>query len=356
MGAVVELSRQEARRIAVRAQLLDRRQPADLYEMVSRLTFLQYDQTAAVAPSADLVAWSRLGSAYRPAELAEGLADRTYVELRGLIRPMADIPLFRADMQAWAAPDSQFGHPGAQHWVDANDRFRQDVLALLDVDGPVPQTSIPDTAQVPWGSSGWNNNRNVGTMLECLIVRGEVAVADRDGRERLFDLAHRVYPDEVVPAEVAHRIRAERLLRSLGLVRKISPEVGERAVVDGVRGHWRVDPAFLDGAFEGRTALLSPLDRLIFDRKRMADIFAFDYNLEMYKPAAQRRWGYYALPILSGDRLIGKLDATADRKQGVLRVDAIHEDIPFDAETSTAVHDEIQDLARRLHLGLDLPA
>ncbi|WP_250005741.1 DNA glycosylase AlkZ-like family protein [Actinoplanes sp. M2I2] len=352
----VELSRTEARRIAVRAQLLDRHRPADLYETVSRLTFLQYDQTAAVAPNADLVAWSRLGSSYRPAELAEGLADRTYVELRGLIRPMDDIPLFRADMAAWSAPDSQFGMPAAQHWVEANDRFRRDVLALLDVDGPVPQSSIPDTAQVPWDSSGWNNNRNVGMMLECLIVRGEVAVADRDGRERLFDLGRRVYPDEVVPHEEALRIRAERLLRSLGLVRKVSPAVGEPAVIEGVRGTWRVDPSFLDGPFEGRTALLSPLDRLIFDRKRMADLFAFDYNLEMYKPAAKRRWGYYALPILSGDRLIGKLDATADRKQGVLRVDAIHEDTPFDAATSTAVHAEIHDLARWLHLGLDLPA
>ena len=351
---VVELSRREARRIAVRAQLLDAHRPADLYDVVSRLTFLQYDQTAAVAPSADLVAWSRLGSAYRMSELAEGLADRTYVELRGMIRPMEDIPLFRADMAAHAAPDSQFGHPSAQHWVDANDRFRLDILEILDVDGPVPQTSIPDTAQVPWGSSGWNNNRNVSMMLECLIVRGEVAVADRDGRERLFDLARRVYPDEMVPGPEAARIRAERLLRSLGIVRK--SEAGEPAVIEGVRGRWKVDPAFLSGGFEGRTALLSPLDRLIFDRKRMTDLFEYDYNLEMYKPAAQRRWGYYALPILSGDRLIGKLDATTDRKQGVLRVDAIHFDEPVLPAVEADVRHEIQDLARWLHVGLDLPA
>jgi uncharacterized protein len=350
----VELSRQEARRIAVRAQLLDARRPADLYETVSRLTFLQYDQTAAVAPSADLVAWSRLGSSYRTSELAEGLSDRTYVELRGMIRPMDDIPLFRAEMAAHSAPDSQFGHPSAQHWVDANDKFRRDVLEILDVDGPVLQSAIPDTAQVPWGSSGWNNNRNVSMMLECLIVRGEVAVADRDGRERLFDLARRVYPDDVVPAEEAARIRSERLLRSLGLARK--SDAGEPAVIEGVRGRWRVDPFFLEGEFQGRTALLSPLDRLIFDRKRMTDLFAFDYNLEMYKPAAQRRWGYFALPILSGDRLIGKLDATTDRKQGVLRVDAIHYDEPVAEDVEDAVLHEIQDLARWLHVGLDLPA
>ena len=110
-------------------------------------------------------------------------------------------------------------------------------------------------------------------------------------------------------------------------------EVGEPAVVEGVRGKWRVDPAYLATPLEGRTALLSPLDRLVMDRKRMAEIFEFDYQLEMYKPAAKRRWGYWALPILYNDRLVGKLDATADRESGVLRVDAVHEDEPFDRET-----------------------
>ena len=350
---VVELSRAEARRIAVRAQLLALPRPVSVDSALDRLAFLQYDQTAAVAPNADLVLWSRLGSSYRPATLADGLADRTYVELRGLIRPMDDIPLFRAEMARREAPDSQFGSSGAQHWVDANDRFRQDVLALLDRDGPLPQSEIPDTSQVPWGSSGWNNNRNVGMMLECLVVRGEIALADRDGRDRMWDLARRVYPGEIVPYDEAMRIRASRLLGSLGLARRI--EAGVEARVEGVRGKWRVDPAQLDQPFEGRTVLLSPLDRLIFDRKRMAELFEFDYNLEMYKPAAARRWGYWAMPILQHDRLIGKLDATADRRHGVLRVDAIHEDEPFPADVTTAVLAEIHSLAGWLGLGLDLP-
>nr|WP_307834150.1 crosslink repair DNA glycosylase YcaQ family protein [Actinoplanes lichenicola] len=349
----VSLTRAEARRIAVRAQLLTLPRPSSISSALARLTFLQYDQTAAVAPHADLALWSRLGSRYQASALADGLADRSYVELRGMIRPFSDISLFRAEMSERSAPDSQFGMPAAQHWVDANDRFRRDILDLLDRDGPVPQSDIPDTSAVRWGSSGWNNNRNVGMMLECLVVRGEIALADRDGRDRMWDLAHRVYPAEVVPLEEALRIRAARLLHSLGIARRV--DAGIEARIEGVRGSWRVDPAFLEGPFEGRTALLSPLDRLIFDRKRMLDLFEFDYNLEMYKPPAKRRWGYWAMPILHHDRLIGKLDATTDRKRGVLRVDAIHEDAPFSPAVTAAVHAELHDLARWLGVALDLP-
>ncbi|GAA0454444.1 hypothetical protein Ade02nite_02880 [Paractinoplanes deccanensis] len=354
---MIELTRQEARRIAVRAQLLGRDRPPDLVTLVERLTFLQYDQTAAVAPSADLVAWSRLGSSYRPASLVAALEDRTLVELKGMIRPYDDISLHRARMAAWEDPDDQFSHPRAHAFVAANDACRRDILRRLDDGGPLPQSELPDTCTVAWGSSGWNNNRNLTMMLECLASRGEIAIADRDGRERLWDLAHRVYPAEIVPEPEASRRRDERLLRSLGLVRpRRGSEAGEPATIKGVRGSWRVDPAQLGLPFAGRTALLSPLDRLIFDRKRMLDLFAFDYTLEMYKPASRRRWGYWAMPILRGDRLIGKLDATADHRRGVLRVDAVHQDIPFDDATDRAVLHEIQDLARWLGLGLDLPA
>ena len=131
-------------------------------------------------------------------------------------------------------------------------------------------------------------------------------------------------------------------------------DAGEQAVVEGVSGQWRIDPALLGQAFVGRTALLSPLDRLLHDRKRMRDIFEFDYQLEMYKPATKRRWGYYALPILYGDRLVGKLDATADRAAGVLRVAAVHHDVPFSKTMTAAVSREIRDLARWLNMDLQI--
>jgi len=123
-----------------------------------------------------------------------------------------------------------------------------------------------------------------------------------------------------------------------------------------VRGRWRVDPVYLDGApFKGRVAVISPIDRLVIDRKRMAELFEFDYQLEMFKPAAKRRWGYWAMPVLVGDRLVGKVDATAERDRGVLRVDAIHEDEPFPKRSADAVRAEIADLAAWLDLEVELP-
>jgi uncharacterized protein YcaQ len=165
----------------------------------------------------------------------------------------------------------------------------------------------------------------------------------------------------VPPVAEALRVRNERRLASLGIARKrttkmpIEPvdvgEVGEPAVVEGVKGDWRVDPAALGDGFQGRTALLSPFDRLVYDRRRAEELFDFEYTLEMYKPAAKRRWGYFALPFLHGDRLVGKLDAKADRDASVLRVHAIHEDVPFTRAMTADVEAELDDLAS--WLGLD---
>ncbi|UPK74193.1 winged helix DNA-binding domain-containing protein [Nocardioidaceae bacterium SCSIO 66511] len=366
--AVHELTRRQARRIAVRAQLLDAERPADLIDVVRRLSLLQLDQTAAVAPNADLVAWSRLGSSYAPAELQRLLADGTFVEFRGRVRLGEDLALYRAEMAAWPGSGDVAEYLLAQRdWIEDNAACRQDIIARLELSGPLTSRELPDSCVVPWRSSGWNNNRNVVRMLDLMEQRGEVAVAGHRGRDRLWDVPARVHLDDsVVPIDEAQHLRAVRRLRSLGIARPKGPEfpvepndvgqVGELAVVEGVRGTWRVDPSQLDRPFSGRTALLSPLDRLVFDRKRMADIFDFDYQLEMYKPAAKRRWGYFALPILYRDRLVGKVDATADRKGGVLRVDAVHRDVEFSKTMASAVDAEIHDLAEWLQLDLDLPA
>lgn len=364
---VHKLSRTDARRIAVRAQLLDGSRPADLLDVVRRLTLLQIDPTAAIAPSADLVAWSRLGSSYAPGKLTEALENRTLVELRAMIRPSEDLALFRAEMAAWPGTGELVPWQGHRRdWVRANDACRREILERLGPSGPLPSRDLPDTCAVPWKSTGWTNNRNVTQLLEFMVLRGEVAVAGRSGRDRLWDLASRVYPDDpAIPVDEALRIRNERRLSALGIARARGPEcpvepvdvgeVGARAVVEGVRGVWRVDPTLLDRPFTGRAALLSPFDRLVHDRKRTVELFEFDYQLEMYKPAAKRRWGYFALPILYGDRLVGKLAAAADRAAGVLRGEAIHQDVAFTPTMSAAIGREIEDLARWLELDLELP-
>jgi uncharacterized protein len=355
--SVLQLSKEEARRVAVRAQLLDARRPTDLLDTVTHLTFLQIDPTAAIAPAADLVAWTRLGSSYGPAQLKRALeVDRTLFERDALVRPMSDLGLMLAGPEGF--PD----YERSRTWFRDNDSFRRDILDRLREAGPLASREIPDTSAVPWKSSGWTHERNVTRMLEFLVMRGEVAISGRVGRERLWDLPERVYPADVeIPSlEEATRIRNERRLKALGIARPkarkmpIEPtyveDAGVPATVAGVRGEWRVDPEALDGDFEGRTALLSPFDRLSYDRERAQQLFDFEYVLEMYKPKDQRRWGYFALPILHEDRLVGKVDATADRKRSVLDVHAIHEDVRFTKAMTRAVHDELAALAEWLAL------
>jgi uncharacterized protein YcaQ len=351
------LTKAQARRLAVRAQLLDAPRPTDLVEVVRKLTLLQIDPTSAIAPSADLVLWSRLGESYSLGDLKRALEeDRSLFELDALIRPVEDLGLYLAG----AAERPPYER--TREWLRANEGFRRDILKRLRKSGPLSSRELPDTAAVPWASTGWTNNRNVTVMLEILMNRGEVAIAGRVGRERLWDVPERVYPAVDIPTvDEAERSKDERRLASLGIARAqaramaMEPihvgEAGEPAVVEGVKGEWRVDPEQLGGDFEGRTALLSPFDRLIHDRTRTEELFDFEYTLEMYKPAAKRRWGYFALPILHGDRLVGKLDAAADRKTSVLRVNAIHEDVRFTRPIAKGIQAELESLAA--WLGLD---
>jgi hypothetical protein len=365
---VHELSRTEARRIAVRAQLLDAdAEPAGLLDVVRRLTMLQLDYTTAVAPSAELVAWSRLGERCALGDVERAVDHLELVDLRGMARPADDIALYRADMAQWAdKPNQKEWEEDVRDWMTANEACRHDILAMLRSDGPLPASEFPDTTVVPWRSSGWNNDRNVGMLLDLMVARGDVASAGRDNGVRLWDLASRIYRDDpAVPSDEAKVIRDERRLAALGIARAKVPEggsaepnsvdeAGEPAVIEGVRGRWRVDPSYVGKRFAGRLAILSPLDRLIFERKRMVDLFEFDYQLEMYKPVAKRRWGYWAMPILYGDRLVGKIDAKSDRVAGVLRVYAVHRDIGFSRSMDAKLDRELRALARWLDLELTI--
>lgn len=352
----------EARRIAVRAQLLEEGRSDDLGAMVEHLGFLQANVTAIVMPSAEHVAWTRmealdLEDVRRAVEvelrLFEHAAQPTPLEPIALtLRPTSLLPELWPAMQAWHEVV-----PRTAEWVEQNAGFRDRVLTMLHEDGPLPQHEIPDTADVPWASSGWNTDRNVAMLLEHLLSSGVLAVVERIGAERVWDLAERVLPPvrPLDPDEAALR-RSQRVLGSLGIARpRVVDDVGEPVRIEGVRGQWRLAPGIDAEGFAPRVAVLSPLDRLIFDRKRMRDLFAFDYALEQYTPKAKRRWGAFALPILDGDALVGKVDARTDRDAGVLRVATIHWDVDADARLRQATADELASMAAFLGVRLALP-
>jgi uncharacterized protein YcaQ len=353
--AVHSLSRQEARRIAVRAALLDAARPDDVLSMVRGIAMLRVELTPTVAPSADHIAWSRLGNSYRPDDTARAVSLGLLFERGWMLRPMSDLGLYEAGMHTWA------DRANARGWMEANADFARGILDRIADLGPLTSRDIPDESFVPWPSTGWNNNRNVTQMLECLHMTGELAVVGRAGRLRIWDLADRVYPEvHEVPAEKARRIRSERILTACGIMRDsiaVSPlelhgivPVGEPATIQGVAGKWRVDPQQLDRPFEGRTTILSPFDRLMTDPQRVARLFEFDYTLEMYKPAATRKWGQFALPILHGDSLVGKLDARSDYTTGQFVVNRVHEDAPFSKSLRAAVDEQIDAFAAWLRL------
>ncbi|MGH3351111.1 MAG: DNA glycosylase AlkZ-like family protein [Nocardioides sp.] len=359
------LTREQARRIAVRAQLLDAHRPSSLVQTVDQLTLMQIDPTKAIAPSADLVAWSRLGDAYDHSDLTFALEqERSLVEFSSFIFPMDEIETVLA-----LSPGRI--HHSAVDWVKANNRFRTQILDRLRADGPLVAGEIEDTSEVPWASSGWTNDRSVLRMIELLNRMGDVAIAGRRGKLRTWDLPERVYPADLrLPSiEEASTVETDRRLASLGIARPGRKDTsggevlgggsaGVACTVAGVDGEWRVDAealAALEDGFAPRTAFLSPFDRLVYDRDRALDLFGFEYVLEMYKPAAKRRWGYFALPILHGERLVGKLDAKVDHKKGLLNVFAVHEDFGWTAEIGDAVEAEIDALAGWLGVEITHP-
>ena len=363
---MIELSRRDARRLAVQAQLLAAPQPRDLLEVFAHLDGVQADMTAYVAPNVDLLCHSRIAG-YRPSDL-DALADSgALVELRGMLRPVDDIALYLDEMAHWPGVDPHRDWQlENQLWIEANDAARREVLAALRSDGPLTTSELPNVCDVPWKSSGWTDEKTLQALLNMMVQRGEVAVAGRQGQTPLWDLASRVYADvRPVPVQEAFAERARRQLRSLGIMRpafhsmlglrtEVEPP-GPLATVEGLRGRWWIDERLLDDPFRGRTVLLSPLDRLVFDRKRMAELFDFDYQLEMYKPRAKRRFGYFALPVLHGDRLVGKVDAEAKPATGVLEVHTIHRDLEFSDSLEMSLAREIRSLATMLDLEVRLP-
>jgi uncharacterized protein YcaQ len=299
----------QARRIAVRAQLLDGT-ATNVLETVRTLGFLQIDPIASIATPQQLVLWSRLGP-YDTAELDRLLwEERKLFEWGAFIRPIEDYPLVVARMRRKRGKYAS--ERRGNEFLQKNAAFRKYVLRELERRGPLLSRELVDTSSRTWESGGWWGSRNVAVMLELLEGRGQVAIVGRRGGHRLWDLAERWFPQvDPPPLEEAERLLAEKRFRALGV----------RLVKDG---SWEAHADVEDGKVPARTTFLSPFDRLIYDRDRAEALFRFRYRLEMYVPKAKREYGYYVLPILRGDRLVGRIEPVFDRKSRVLRVSSVH--------------------------------
>jgi hypothetical protein len=299
------VSLEQARRIAVRAQLLDG-SAISVRQTVQRLGFLQLDPIATVAPPQHLVLFSRLGP-FDTAELDRLLwAERALFEWDAFVWPIESLPLVRALMRRRREPTSAWERR-RQEFLRENQPFRRYVLRELESRGPLPSRELEDRSARGRGEHRWFGARRVAELLEILHERGELAVVGRRGGQRLWDLAERWYPPtEAVPLREAERELAAQRFRALG--------------VRLVRGEWRAHPGASDEPVGDRATLLSPFDRLVHDRRRTEALFGFRYRLEMYVPPAKREYGYYVLPLLVGDRLTGRAEPRLDRERGILEV------------------------------------
>ena len=290
----------------MRAQALDG-SATGVLDTVRRLGFLQMDPIATVATPQQLVLFSRLG-AYDAAELDRLLwEERKLFEYDAFIYPVEDLPLQRARMARFRRGDASKRSQWIREFLRANARFRRHVLRELERNGPLLSRDLEHDLMPAGQGHRWWGDRQVGLMFEILSARGEVGVAGRSGKQRLWDLGERVFGEgETLPWREAERELERRRRRTLGVWRE--------------RGEWVAHPDVDDGPVPDRATLLSPFDRLIHDRARAEALFGFRYRLEMYVPAAKREYGYYVLPLLVGDRLVGRAEPRVDRRAGTLAV------------------------------------
>ncbi len=385
------ISRTVARRLAIVAQGLAGPRPRPdtegIMDVLGQLGCLQLDPITTVARSHLLVLWSRLGP-YDP-----GLLDLLLWQERRLFEYWAhaasivltqDYPIHQMRMRSFSKGSDSWSQQ-VSAWMQQNEPLRISILSALQQRGPLRSGDFEDPVQVAWRSSGWTDGRTVGRMLDFLWAQGHILVARRVGAQKWWDLADRCLPGFWISQEpqAPHEVvcaAAQKALRALGVAtaRDITEhftryrypglaEVLTRLEAKGcilrvrvqeqgkdLAGTWFMHTESLpvleqleQQAWEPRTTLLSPFDNLICDRKRTARLFDFTYQSEIYTPKDKRRFGYYGMPILSGDQLIGRIDPTFDRGRKRLMINAVHTEPAtlITRETGQAIAVTIEELA-----------
>ena len=374
----VRISRRRARQLAVMGQLLDAPRPTSIDDVIAGLGEVQIDPTSVVARTEHLVLFSRLGPRFKVAEFERLLwQERALFEYWVHILPIADLPMHRISMRRY--PHGEWKrHSYVRDWLAANDAFVSYVLRELRRRGPLRARDLENRAAAGWRTGGWNDEgQSVPMLLDILWSQGKVMIVGRDGQQRIWDLAARTLPNVASrPGSVMAAALIERQARARGVARLdrlgylFDGEMPgrERAIrdhvrsglivpieVDGLAGGWVTHRELLGADFRGRAVALSPFDDLISDRDRTERLFDMYYRIEIYVPKAKRRWGYFVLPVLRGDRLVGRVDPAFDRKENVLRINAIHmqsDERPGDRD---AVDKAIHDLATWLRVDQVVP-
>lgn len=358
-GTPLRLSVIQARRLAYRGQRLAGprvgRDSAALLGLVRDLGCLQIDPISVVARTQLLVTWSRVGR-FDPDVLRRLQEDdhelfEFWAHAASLVAS-SDLPIHRRRMHQ-ALSGGAVGRSRIRDWLTANDAVRRELLETLATQGPLRTQDLAHLAIKPWANGGWSDAKTVSLMLEVLTHTGDVLVARRTGGLRWWDLGARCLPadtndDEWTEHEVV-RAQTMRAVRALGaatpahisrhftrgqypklmarLVELVAAGTLVEATVDGLKGRWYLhaeDADTLDDLTPARLTLLSPFDNLICDRDRTQALWDFRFRLEVYTPVAKREFGYYVLPILDGDRLVGRIDAALDPKTKRLQAKAVY--------------------------------
>ncbi len=339
-----EIGGREARAIVVARQGFARRYRVadadDVLAAIERLGCVQIDSVMTVARAHRLTLAARVGRI--PAGTLNGLrCSGRIAEVwahEACLIPADELPWFRGAMLA------ETEHRWYGDVLRAHRRLVRDVLRRVEADGPITSGDVGGA-----GVPGWWEWSDAKKVLEALFSSGRLAVRERRGFARVYDLPERLYtPVQLAPIEDRDAVLRHRVLRAVRArgvitesrvadyyrVRGRSPLAATIADLADAGDVVRVrvgehdalaDPAALAApAPRPAAVLLCPFDNLIWDRVETERLFGFRHALEIYVPAPKRRWGYYVLPLLVGDRLVGRADVAADRKAGVLRIRAMH--------------------------------